>query len=124
MSTELAWELNNGGLSHQTDHLMKTSANAPQDPLSRIMGAPQSVLPLNWDGTEPNRTVTCTVFKATANDRRDDDVTTMMNFVGFDLAFADQVNAEGLRVTHLLHVTPCLGGDCLDVVHRQYYHFS
>ncbi|GFW15057.1 uncharacterized protein TNCV_983491 [Trichonephila clavipes] len=32
---------------------------------------PQSVLPLNWGGIEPNRTVTCMVFlKATANDRR------------------------------------------------------
>ncbi|GFW00304.1 putative DD41D transposase [Trichonephila clavipes] len=31
---------------------------------------PQSILPLNWGGTEPNHTVTCTVLKATANDRR------------------------------------------------------
>ncbi|GFX19850.1 uncharacterized protein TNCV_1434111 [Trichonephila clavipes] len=31
---------------------------------------PQSVLPLNWGGTELNRTVTCMVLKATANDRR------------------------------------------------------
>ncbi|GFV37414.1 uncharacterized protein TNCV_3174481 [Trichonephila clavipes] len=31
---------------------------------------PQSVLPLNWGGSEPNRTVTCMVFKATSNDRR------------------------------------------------------
>ncbi|PRD27058.1 UNVERIFIED_CONTAM: hypothetical protein NCL1_36380 [Trichonephila clavipes] len=31
---------------------------------------PQSVLPLNWGGTEPNRTVTCMVLKATDNDRR------------------------------------------------------
>ncbi|GFU78968.1 uncharacterized protein TNCV_308091 [Trichonephila clavipes] len=30
----------------------------------------QSVLPLNWGGTEPNRTVTCMVLKATASDRR------------------------------------------------------
>ncbi|GFY12041.1 synaptojanin-1 [Trichonephila clavipes] len=30
----------------------------------------QSVFPLNWGGTEPNRTVTCMVLKATANDRR------------------------------------------------------
>ncbi|GFW31455.1 uncharacterized protein TNCV_1288021 [Trichonephila clavipes] len=33
-------------------------------------GHPQNVLPLNWGGTEPNRTVTCIVLKATANDRR------------------------------------------------------
>ncbi|GFT47072.1 uncharacterized protein TNCV_3747301 [Trichonephila clavipes] len=31
---------------------------------------PQSVLPLNWGGTKPNRTVTCMVLEATANDRR------------------------------------------------------
>ncbi|GFV78392.1 uncharacterized protein TNCV_95491 [Trichonephila clavipes] len=31
---------------------------------------PQSVLPPNWGGIEPNRTVTCMVLKATANDRR------------------------------------------------------
>ncbi|GFY33896.1 hypothetical protein TNCV_4596041 [Trichonephila clavipes] len=31
---------------------------------------PQSVLPLNWGGTEPNCTVTCMVLKATDNDRR------------------------------------------------------
>ncbi|GFX58776.1 uncharacterized protein TNCV_804801 [Trichonephila clavipes] len=30
----------------------------------------QSVLPLNCSGTEPNRTVTCMVLKATVNDRR------------------------------------------------------
>ncbi|GFX17768.1 uncharacterized protein TNCV_475681 [Trichonephila clavipes] len=31
---------------------------------------PQGVLPLNWSETELNRTVTCMVHKATANDRR------------------------------------------------------
>ncbi|GFY27314.1 uncharacterized protein TNCV_2069341 [Trichonephila clavipes] len=31
---------------------------------------PQSVLPLNWGGIEPIRTVTCMVLKAMANDRR------------------------------------------------------
>ncbi|GFT92889.1 uncharacterized protein TNCV_740491 [Trichonephila clavipes] len=31
---------------------------------------PQGVLPQNWGGTELNRTVTCMVLKATANDRR------------------------------------------------------
>ncbi|GFU75223.1 uncharacterized protein TNCV_2056661 [Trichonephila clavipes] len=31
---------------------------------------PQSVLPLNWGRTELNRSVTCMVLKATANDRR------------------------------------------------------
>ncbi|GFU44577.1 uncharacterized protein TNCV_1506851 [Trichonephila clavipes] len=30
---------------------------------------PHSVLPLNWGGIEPNRTVSCMVHKATANDR-------------------------------------------------------
>ncbi|GFW15440.1 uncharacterized protein TNCV_4655801 [Trichonephila clavipes] len=31
---------------------------------------PQGFLPLNWGGTEQKRTVTCTVLKAKANDRR------------------------------------------------------
>ncbi|GFX34600.1 uncharacterized protein TNCV_3658381 [Trichonephila clavipes] len=31
---------------------------------------PQSVLPLNWGKTEPNRAVTCIVLKAATNDRR------------------------------------------------------
>ncbi|GFU65880.1 uncharacterized protein TNCV_5011781 [Trichonephila clavipes] len=31
---------------------------------------PQGVLSQNWGGTEQNRTVTCMVFKAKANDRR------------------------------------------------------
>ncbi|GFX15410.1 DUF4817 domain-containing protein [Trichonephila clavipes] len=31
---------------------------------------PQGVLPQNWGGTEPKRTVTCRVLKATDNDRR------------------------------------------------------
>ncbi|GFW08568.1 uncharacterized protein TNCV_2775901 [Trichonephila clavipes] len=31
---------------------------------------PQSVFPLNWGGTKPNRTMTCMVLKATVNDRR------------------------------------------------------
>ncbi|GFS79526.1 uncharacterized protein TNCV_2370391 [Trichonephila clavipes] len=30
---------------------------------------PTSVLPQNWSGNEPNRTVTCMVLKATANNR-------------------------------------------------------
>ncbi|GFY30630.1 RNase H domain-containing protein [Trichonephila clavipes] len=33
-------------------------------------GSPRGVLPQNWGGTELNRTVTCMVLKATANDRR------------------------------------------------------
>ncbi|GFV71087.1 hypothetical protein TNCV_1662441 [Trichonephila clavipes] len=33
-------------------------------------GQPQGLLPLNWGGTEQNRTVTCMVLKAKANDRR------------------------------------------------------
>ncbi|GFU67801.1 uncharacterized protein TNCV_4684221 [Trichonephila clavipes] len=31
---------------------------------------PSGVLPQNWGGNEPNRTVTCMVLKATDNDRR------------------------------------------------------
>ncbi|GFU01340.1 cullin-4A [Trichonephila clavipes] len=49
---------------------------------------PQGVLSLNWGETELNPSVTCMVLKATANDRRH---LAMMIFVGFDLAFADQV---------------------------------
>ncbi|GFV66717.1 uncharacterized protein TNCV_3319471 [Trichonephila clavipes] len=33
-------------------------------------GYPQSILPLNWGGTEPNRTVTFMVLKVKANDTR------------------------------------------------------
>ncbi|GFY04231.1 hypothetical protein TNCV_1200091 [Trichonephila clavipes] len=33
-------------------------------------GHPQSVLPQNWGGSEPDRTATCIVLKAKANDRR------------------------------------------------------
>ncbi|GFW50297.1 hypothetical protein TNCV_4697131 [Trichonephila clavipes] len=36
----------------------------------REVGHPQGVLPQNWDETELNRSVTCMVLKATANDRR------------------------------------------------------
>ncbi|GFV01711.1 uncharacterized protein TNCV_2774071 [Trichonephila clavipes] len=42
---------------------------------------PQSVIPLNWGGIEPNRSVTCMVLKATANDSRHL-AFAMMNFVG------------------------------------------
>ncbi|GFV93772.1 uncharacterized protein TNCV_366721 [Trichonephila clavipes] len=31
---------------------------------------PKGFLPLNWDGTEQNRTITCIVLKVEANDRR------------------------------------------------------
>ncbi|GFX16162.1 uncharacterized protein TNCV_4704181 [Trichonephila clavipes] len=31
---------------------------------------PQSILPINWGGIEPNRIVTCMVLKVTANDWR------------------------------------------------------
>ncbi|GFW25559.1 uncharacterized protein TNCV_1308201 [Trichonephila clavipes] len=58
---------------------------------------PQSVLPPNWSGIEPNRTVTCMMLKATANDRRH---FAMINFVGLDLAFADQFTCRN-----------CGGGD-------------
>ncbi|GFV00159.1 uncharacterized protein TNCV_4058301 [Trichonephila clavipes] len=33
-------------------------------------GHPQGFLPLNWGGTEQNRTVTCIVLKAKAKNRR------------------------------------------------------
>ncbi|GFT98081.1 uncharacterized protein TNCV_789031 [Trichonephila clavipes] len=64
---------------------------------------PQDVLPLNWGGIEPNRTVTCMVLKTTANDKRHLAPFVMMNFVGLDLAFVDQA------------VTPkCLSGPPAD----------
>ncbi|GFW15290.1 uncharacterized protein TNCV_3739941 [Trichonephila clavipes] len=50
--------------------------------------SPQSVLPQNWDETELNRSVTCMVLKATADDRLH---FAMMKFVDLDLTFADQV---------------------------------
>ncbi|GFS52656.1 hypothetical protein TNCV_45391 [Trichonephila clavipes] len=34
------------------------------------LGPSRCILPLNFDGTEPNRTVTCMVLKATSNDKR------------------------------------------------------
>ncbi|GFV56396.1 uncharacterized protein TNCV_855491 [Trichonephila clavipes] len=47
---------------------------------------PQGVLPQNWGGTEQNRTVTCMVLKAKANDRRKNlNPLTAMNFVDLDL---------------------------------------
>ncbi|GFV02375.1 transposable element Tcb1 transposase [Trichonephila clavipes] len=49
----------------------------------------QGVLPLNWGETELNRSVTCMILKAMANDGRHL-VLAMMNFVGLDLAFANQ----------------------------------
>ncbi|GFT86346.1 cullin-4A [Trichonephila clavipes] len=50
---------------------------------------PQDVLALNWGETEQNYSVTCMVFKATANDRRHL-VLSHDEFRGLDLAFADQ----------------------------------
>ncbi|GFT57108.1 hypothetical protein TNCV_1691561 [Trichonephila clavipes] len=35
-----------------------------------VPDSPQRVLPQNWSETEKNRTVTCMVLKAKANDRR------------------------------------------------------
>ncbi|GFX42616.1 uncharacterized protein TNCV_261511 [Trichonephila clavipes] len=44
----------------------------------------------NWGETELNRSVTCMVLKATAIDRRHL-AFAVRNFMGLDLAFADQV---------------------------------
>ncbi|GFT87785.1 uncharacterized protein TNCV_799011 [Trichonephila clavipes] len=46
---------------------------------------PQCVLPQNWGGNEPNRTVTYMLLKATANDRR-----TIKNFGSLDLTTSDR----------------------------------
>ncbi|GFV23719.1 cullin-4A [Trichonephila clavipes] len=51
-------------------------------------GHTQGILRRNWGEPELNRSVTCMVLNATANDKRH---FAMMNFVGLDLAFADQV---------------------------------
>ncbi|GFT58704.1 hypothetical protein TNCV_1360681 [Trichonephila clavipes] len=48
---------------------------------------PQGVLPLNWGGTEINRSFTCTVPKATVSDKLPYPIF-MMNFVDLDLVFA------------------------------------
>ncbi|GFT32016.1 hypothetical protein TNCV_3468611 [Trichonephila clavipes] len=41
--------------------------------------------PQNWGGTEQNRTVTCIILKATANDRRTASTLATTNFVGLGL---------------------------------------
>ncbi|GFV37418.1 uncharacterized protein TNCV_3174521 [Trichonephila clavipes] len=46
---------------------------------------PQYFLPQNWGENELNRSVTCMVLKNTASPFA------MMNFVGLDLAFVDQM---------------------------------
>ncbi|GFY14807.1 hypothetical protein TNCV_648501 [Trichonephila clavipes] len=50
----------------------------------------QDVFPQNWGRTEPKRTVTCMVIKATANDRRILSPFALMNFVGLDLTLSDR----------------------------------
>ncbi|GFW70222.1 hypothetical protein TNCV_3337401 [Trichonephila clavipes] len=47
-------------------HKLESNSTGGQPQTVRIKG----VLPQNWDETEPNRTDTCMVLKATANDRR------------------------------------------------------
>ncbi|GFX64689.1 hypothetical protein TNCV_4681651 [Trichonephila clavipes] len=44
----------------------------------------QGVLPRHWGGTELNRSVTCMLLKATANDRRTSSPFAAVNFVGID----------------------------------------
>ncbi|GFW09285.1 uncharacterized protein TNCV_4276141 [Trichonephila clavipes] len=41
-----------------------------EDKRWEVLTLPQGILPQNWSGTELNRTVTCRVLKATANDSR------------------------------------------------------
>ncbi|GFX25152.1 uncharacterized protein TNCV_2753271 [Trichonephila clavipes] len=52
-------------------HRRTLNSRRAASPLVRLVEGPnpQGVLPLNWCGTELNRTVTCMVHKATANDR-------------------------------------------------------
>ncbi|GFX09873.1 hypothetical protein TNCV_3565511 [Trichonephila clavipes] len=51
----------------------------------------QAVFPQNWDETQQNHTVTCLMFKTTDNGRLTIKPFAMMNFLGFDLAFAYQL---------------------------------
>ncbi|GFT86482.1 cullin-4A [Trichonephila clavipes] len=75
------------------------NSRRPASPLVRLMEgeerweAPdhhQSFLPQNWGETKLNHSVTSMVLKAMANNRRHL-AFVMMNFVGLDLALADQV---------------------------------
>ncbi|GFX50049.1 transposable element Tcb2 transposase [Trichonephila clavipes] len=70
----------------------------------RPLTTSRRVLPLNWGDTELNRSVTCMVLKATDNDRRHL-AFAMMNFVGLDLAFADEV---ALVTTDRLKTRECI----------------
>ncbi|GFX82016.1 hypothetical protein TNCV_2572151 [Trichonephila clavipes] len=60
-------------------HVGSLGSRRARSPLVRLMvgkseeggpDPPQGVLTQNWVGTEPNRTVTCIVLKATVKDRR------------------------------------------------------
>ncbi|GFX81416.1 hypothetical protein TNCV_142661 [Trichonephila clavipes] len=51
----------------------------------------QGILFQSWVESEPNRSVACMVLQATANDRHAIKPFAMMNFVGLDLARADQI---------------------------------
>ncbi|GFW54311.1 DDE_3 domain-containing protein [Trichonephila clavipes] len=56
-----------------------------------VSGHLQGVLSSNWDGTEPNRTDTCMLLKATDNDRRTSSrhPFAAMNFVGLNMTPSD-----------------------------------
>ncbi|GFV39291.1 hypothetical protein TNCV_1229931 [Trichonephila clavipes] len=53
----------------------------------RLIDHPQGVLPQNWGETKQNRTVTCMVLKAKANDRRKNLALRRDKFVKCDLMY-------------------------------------
>ncbi|GFW61422.1 uncharacterized protein TNCV_346701 [Trichonephila clavipes] len=56
-----------------------------EDERWEVSNHPQGVFPQNWGETDPNRTVTCIVLKAKANDRNTTSFLPTRNFVGLDL---------------------------------------
>ncbi|GFV37303.1 uncharacterized protein TNCV_2699901 [Trichonephila clavipes] len=114
------WSKNCWVLSTENHAIKPSSRKSSREFGGRVIevGAtdhPWGVLPQNWDETELNRSVTCTVLKATDNDRRHLPFA-MRNFVGRDLAFAYQVGmtpndlknhktqklAEGIKISGMI----------------------
>ncbi|GFV22931.1 uncharacterized protein TNCV_2623841 [Trichonephila clavipes] len=54
--------------SHQTANPLVSLVEGEE--MREALDNPQGVLPQNWGGTEPNRTITCMVLKSTTNDWR------------------------------------------------------
>ncbi|GFW87218.1 uncharacterized protein TNCV_5125701 [Trichonephila clavipes] len=69
-------------------------------------GQPQRFLPLNWGGTEQNRTVTCMVLKAKANDRRKNLALSRDEFHGPRSDFVWQVASVTTTTKHFPILSP------------------